>query len=125
VHVNSLVDKVAIWPATAAQEPASAIVLAEEASATGPEERVLATGQAEAERIALGAETFPAAAVETVTPSEEGQEDSTGRMLVPGAAAAPPVWGREVEAEVSVVVAVADGEGRSSRLQNWNHWSIK
>ena len=44
---------------------ASAIVLAEEALATGPEQ-VLATGQAEAEQIALEAGIYRAVAAETV-----------------------------------------------------------
>jgi len=75
---------------------------------------VLATGLAEAERIASEAGICRAAVVETGMPSEEVREDIADRTLVPAAAVARPAWGLVAEASAAAVAAaaVAGGAGK-------------
>jgi hypothetical protein len=113
---NRWADKVAIWPATAPEEPARAIGPEQEAVAIGPEEQVVATGQVEAEGIASEAGISPAAVAGTGMPSGAVPGDTTDRTLAPAAAVAPPAWDREA-GEVSVVVAAAGAVGRARKLR--------
>ena len=111
---NSWVDRVAIWPATASEEPAWAIEAEEEA---------WATGRVEVERIASEAETSRVAAAETAMPSEEVPEGTTDRTPVPAAAAAPPAWDREAEASVAVAAVV--GADRTLGARDRSHRSTE
>ena len=80
-------------------------------------EQALATGQAEAERIASVTGMSPAAAAETGMPSVVGPGDTTDRVLAPAATAAPLAWDLgEAAALVGVVeegavAEEADGAG--------------
>jgi hypothetical protein len=85
--------------------------------------RVLATGRAEAERIASEAGIFRVAVAETGMPSEVVPGDTTDRTLAAAVAEALPAW--DLEAEVSVVVEVVAVEvvgaaGKRRRLRSGN-----
>jgi hypothetical protein len=81
-------------------------------AAIGLEALALATGQVEAEQIALEVVIFLAAAAETGTPSAEVPAVITDRVLDPTAVAARPAWDPEVEAV---------GAGRRTGLRQANY----
>ena len=104
---NRLADRAAICRAIGPAALVSAIGrLVELEQAIGPEEE---------ERTASAAGMSRAAVVETETRLEAAPEvprDTTDRVRVPVAAAAPPAWGLAVEAGALVVVVGAAGRLR-------------
>jgi hypothetical protein len=102
---NRLDGKAAICQAAARELAVRAI---------GLEVPALATGQVEAEQIALEVVIFLAAAAETGTPSAEVPAVITDRVLDPTAVAVPPAWGLAAEGE-AVARGVVGAGGADSR----------
>jgi hypothetical protein len=102
---NRLDGKAAICQATARELAGRAI---------GLEAPALATGQVEAEQIALEVVIFLAAVAETGTHSEEVPAVITDRVLDPTAVAVHPAWGLEAAAEAVArgVVGVGGADSR-------------